>query len=138
MISSNKRSSSSLGEVTISRFVRTGNEQGSLGRIRMWENLWDVIESYPLGVGCGNVAFAAKKVGGSDFVNCDNLHNIFLQFTTEEGFIGFLFIFWGSLSNLIIAFGYEKASPIPSFSGNLTVTFTFSPFISTFETSNEL
>lgn len=88
---------SSLGEVTISRFVRTGNEQGSLGRIRMWENLWDVIESYPLGVGCGNVAFAAKKVGGSDFVKYDNLHNIFLQFTTEEGFIGFLFIFWGSL-----------------------------------------
>lgn len=89
---------SPLGEVIIKRFTITGkNDPASLGRIKMWENLWDVIERYPVGVGCGNVALAVKKVSGYDFSGIDNLHNIFLQFTTEEGFIGFLFIFWGSL-----------------------------------------
>lgn len=89
---------STVGQGLITRFVKTGDESGSLGRIRIWSYVADVIARYPLGVGCGNAMQAIELVSGDAFSE-GNMHNMFLQITLEQGiFVGLPFLvvsaFW--------------------------------------------
>ena len=88
---------SSIGQVLITRFMKTGNEAGSIGRIRIWEYTADVIVRYPFGVGCGNAVEALELLSGNTFGE-GNMHNIFFQITLEQGiFVGLPFLIVSAL-----------------------------------------
>ena len=79
------------GNYLLKRFLNTGVEIGSATRLNIWSGAYKTFISHPLGVGCGNVIKAINKEFGGSFVE-SNSHNIYLQFTIDEGIIGLLFI----------------------------------------------
>lgn len=84
----------SSGQYIIERFVNTGDEAGSLGRIRIWQGVYEVFINNPLGVGCGNSVKAISNSTGL-IIYESNLHNIIFQFLVDEGIIGLIFIISG-------------------------------------------
>lgn len=80
----------SIFDYVILRFVDTGNDAGSLGRLSMWKYVIPAIKNNPLGYGIGNSIKAIELVSGLSFGE-DNVHNLFLQMTLDLGFIGILY-----------------------------------------------
>ena len=99
-----------LGAIMANRFFKTGTEAGSVGRLQIWEFAFEVIESYPLGVGCGNAVTALAQMTGryTDAGTVHNLagnvHNIYLQYLLEQGIFGLIFI----LFSIFIVYVREK------------------------------
>lgn len=88
---------SSIGQVLITRFLNTGDEGGSMARIKMWQYVADVIVRYPFGVGCGNALDAIELLSGDTFSE-GGIHNIFFQITLEQGiFVGLPFLIVSAL-----------------------------------------
>lgn len=76
-------------EKVITRFSGIGSmeEAGSLGRLRMWINVPDVISNYPFGVGMGNSIGALIKVSGYPYDDA-NFHNLIMEFFGQTGIVG--------------------------------------------------
>lgn len=76
-------------EKVIIRFSGIGSmeEAGSLGRLRMWMNVPNVISNYPFGVGIGNSIRALIKVSGYPYDEA-NYHNLIMEFFGQTGIIG--------------------------------------------------
>lgn len=96
----------SIGKYVIQRFMDTGNESGSIGRINMWMHCLSVFYMHPLGVGAGNAMKAISQAAGRSFSE-SNVHNIYLQYLLDEGIVGFLFIV-GSLLNILYSAMKDK------------------------------
>lgn len=74
-------------DIVISRFMSKGNDNGSIGRMRMWNYAFETILEYPFGCGIGNCIQALTKVSGLVYTD-NNMHNIYMQNFVELGFIG--------------------------------------------------
>ena len=76
-----------LLDAVVGRFQSIGDDTGSLGRERMWKYVFRTIQSYPFGVGIGNVMKALSVNAGIRYSD-SNLHNLYLQNIIELGWIG--------------------------------------------------
>ena len=86
-----------VGQIVINRFVKTGEEVGSVDRLVRWTSALEVMQKYPFGVGAGNSMQAVKIVTGYGSGG-SNLHNIFIAYAVDEGFVaGSLFLLCGVL-----------------------------------------
>lgn len=74
----------------LERFLNIGSESGSLGRLRMWNYVFESFKNNPFGYGIGNSLVAIELSSGLYFTE-NNLHNLFLQMLLELGIVGFLF-----------------------------------------------
>lgn len=71
----------------IERFISSGSDMGSLGRINLWKYFPDLITNYPFGVGLGNSVSAIESVSGTDYLE-SNMHNLYMQMFVDLGIVG--------------------------------------------------
>lgn len=109
----------SIFDYVISRFIDTGNDAGSLGRLSMWKYVIPALKNNPLGYGIGNSIKAIETVSCLSF-NEDNVHNLLLQMILDLGLIGVLYY-------LVLMFLLVKIS-IKSFFSDPFVAFLASYF----------
>ena len=77
----------------LNRFSNLGNENGSLGRIKMWNYVLPSIERNPFGYGLGNAVKSIISISGVPFRE-SNVHNMFFQMALDTGVLGFLVYLW--------------------------------------------
>lgn len=75
------------GSYLLNRVRETGNEPGSLGRLRMWKWVPQESKENILGYGLGNGTNQIKE--NDPQIYEINLHNIYLQVLLDQGVIGF-------------------------------------------------
>lgn len=73
----------------IDRFASIGNDNGTRGRMLIWENIWESYLQSPLiGHGAGNAMSAVSEISGRVFQE-DNVHNYYAQVLIDFGIVGF-------------------------------------------------
>lgn len=72
---------------SIDRFLSIGNENGSIGRLNMWEYVGKAFINNPLGYGIGNAINSIENVSHISFME-DNIHNLFFQNLLDSGILG--------------------------------------------------
>ncbi len=75
--------------IVLQRFMDTGKEGGSIGRINMWMYVWDAFKYWPIGSGAGNAIVVIEKINNLVYRE-DNVHNYFFQVLLDFGFAGFI------------------------------------------------
>lgn len=71
----------------LNRFSKLGNENGSLGRLKMWEYIFPSFINNPFGYGLGNAVKSLTRLSGEIFSE-SNVHNMFFQMFLDTGMIG--------------------------------------------------
>lgn len=72
------------------RFFNQNEDNGMLGRLAMWSNIYGAWYSSPVyGVGAGNAILAIEQTSGVSFIE-GNVHNYFAQVFLDFGSIGFV------------------------------------------------
>lgn len=71
----------------LTRFTKLGNENGSLGRLNMWEYVLPSFINNPFGYGLGNAVKSLTRISGVIFSE-SNVHNMFFQMFLDTGIIG--------------------------------------------------
>ena len=101
-----------LTDYVISRFLRIGNEPGSIGRIKMWMYALSLIIKRPIaGYGIGNSIRALIEYTGISFSD-KNFHNIYIQMFIDLGIIGGIFYLAIALYFLLYDFRNNFENPI--------------------------
>ena len=82
-------------DYVMDRLFAIGSDGDSLARVTMVREGIETFKRNPFGVGAGNAMSDILSHGGSHVVS--NVHNIYIQYLADEGFIGFIFILGGSV-----------------------------------------
>jgi O-antigen ligase len=108
-----------LNPYLIERFLQIGNESGSLGRLKMWQYIYDAFATSPFfGYGAGNAIVAIENVSNYDFWE-DNVHNYYAQTLLDFGIVGFLIF----LSVMCFVFIKELKRRFSNFLGGYILIF---------------
>jgi hypothetical protein len=71
----------------LSRFAKIGHEPGSMGRMSLWREAFNVVLDNPVGFGIGNNVNAMELITGND-LHAGNVHNLFIQQFVDIGIAG--------------------------------------------------
>lgn len=103
------------GNIVIERLLEAGQDDGSLGRLRMWDYALPTFLDAPLfGAGAGNAINHVSLISGLIYAE-DNVHMYFLQVLLDFGIVGF-FIFIAMVCFFLKRCFLDKlASPFEAF-----------------------
>lgn len=103
------------GNIVIERLLEAGQDDGSLGRLRMWDYAIPTFLDAPLfGAGAGNAINHVSLISGLAYAE-DNVHMYFLQVLLDFGIVGF-FIFIAMVCSFLNRCFLDKlGSPFEAF-----------------------